>query len=130
MVVGDLGLPGLHVPRPVVEEIRTDTGSVTVQSRHMVAQTVRVRALKRNGVTPTRVSLYDFPYFDFQIFFIKVLWMVGGVTGLTGQTVPRPVVEELKPESDSATVQPQLMVVQSVRGMALKRESATITYVS
>ena len=50
-VPGEGGLTGLHVPRAVVEELRPGGDSVTVQPRHTVVQTVRVRSLRRDSVT-------------------------------------------------------------------------------
>ena len=56
LVAGDPGVPGLHVPRAVVGELRARRDCVTVLLRHTVGQTVRVRALKRNSVTLTNVQ--------------------------------------------------------------------------
>ena len=49
--------------------------------------------------------------------------MVPGVPGLTGPSVPRAVVEELRPGGDSVTVQPRPTVVKTVVVRALKREN-------
>ena len=51
--------------------------------------------------------------------------MVPGVPGLTGLSVHRAVVEELRPGGDFVTVQPRPTVVQTVRGITLRRDSAT-----
>ena len=56
MVPGDPGENGPSVTRAVVEELRPGGDCVTVQPRHTVGQTVRVRALKRNSVTLTNVQ--------------------------------------------------------------------------
>ena len=53
--------------------------------------------------------------------------MVLGAPGLTGLSVPRGVVEELRPGGDSVTVQPRPTVVQTVRGITLRRDSATLS---
>ena len=56
MVAGDLGVPGLSVPRHVVEEPRQDRDSVLVQPRPMVAETVRERTQNRNPA-PAHLAL-------------------------------------------------------------------------
>ena len=48
--------------------------------------------------------------------------MVSGAPGLTGLSVPRAVVEEVRPGGDSVTVQPRSTVVQTVRGITLNRD--------
>ena len=53
--------------------------------------------------------------------------MVSGDCGLTGLSVPRAVVEEVRPDRDSVTVQPQPTVVQTVRGINLNRNSARLS---
>ena len=53
--------------------------------------------------------------------------MVPGVPGLAGLHVPIAVVEELGPDRDSVTVQPRPTVVQTVRGITLSRDSATLS---
>ena len=53
--------------------------------------------------------------------------MVPGVTGLTGPSVPRLVVEELRPGRDSVINQLQHMVVKTVMVGTLKRDSVTLT---
>ena len=55
-VVGDLGQPGLHVHRPVGEEIRRERDCVTVQPRNKVVLTVGAKGVKRNSVTHYPVS--------------------------------------------------------------------------
>ena len=55
MVPGEAGDPGQSVPRPVVEEQSPGGDCVTVQSRPMVAETVVVITLNRNGATVTPV---------------------------------------------------------------------------
>ena len=52
--------------------------------------------------------------------------MVSGDRGLTGLSVPRAVMEEVRPERDSVTVQPRPTVVETVRGITLSRNSATL----
>ena len=49
--------------------------------------------------------------------------MVLGEAGGLGPSVPRPVVEELRPGGDSVTVRPRPMVVKTVVVRALKREN-------
>ena len=56
--------------------------------------------------------------------------MVPGVPGLTGLSVPRAVVEELSPGGDSVTVQPRPRGGQTVRGINIRRDSATLRLVS
>ena len=51
--------------------------------------------------------------------------MVSGETGDPGPSVPRAVVEELRPGGDSVTVQPRPTVVKTVRVITLRRDSAT-----
>ena len=46
------------------------------------------------------------------------------------ESVPRAVVEELRPGADSVTVQPRPTVVQTVMEMTLNRDSATLRLVS
>ena len=53
--------------------------------------------------------------------------MVPGDPGLTGLSVHRAVVEELRPDRDCVTVQPRHTVVLSVRVVALKREFVTLS---
>ena len=53
--------------------------------------------------------------------------MVPGDPGENGPSVPRAVVEELRPGRDSATVQPRLTVVKTVMVITLSREGATLT---
>ena len=55
--------------------------------------------------------------------------MVPGVPGLTGLNVPRAVVEELRPGGDSVTVQPRPRGGQTVRGINIRRDSATLRLV-
>ena len=55
--------------------------------------------------------------------------MVPGVPGLTGLCVPRAVVEELRPGGDSVTVQPRPRGGQTVRGINIRRDSATLRLV-
>ena len=50
-----------------------------------------------------------------------------GAPGLNGLSVPRPVVEELRADGDSVTVQPRPMVVQTVRGITLRRDSVILS---
>ena len=52
--------------------------------------------------------------------------MVPGVSGLTGLSVPRAVVEELRPGGDSVTVRPRPRGGQTVRGINIRRDSATL----
>ena len=56
--------------------------------------------------------------------------MVSGDCGLTGLSVPRAVVEEVRPGRDSVTVQPQPTVVQNVRGITLRGDSAILAIVT
>ena len=51
--------------------------------------------------------------------------MVPGDPGENGPSVPRAVVEELRPGGDSVTVRPRPMVVKTVVVRALKRENVT-----
>ena len=51
--------------------------------------------------------------------------MVPGDPGLTGLSVPRAVVVELRPGGDSVTVQPRPRGGQTVRGINIRRDSAT-----
>ena len=55
--------------------------------------------------------------------------MVPGVPGLTGLSVPGAVVEELRPGGDSVTVQPRPRGGQTVRGINIRRDSATLRLV-
>ena len=55
--------------------------------------------------------------------------MVPGVSGLTGLSVPRAVVEELRPGGDSVTVRPRPRGGQTVRGINIRRDSATLRLV-
>ena len=61
---------------------------------------------------------------------LQLLCLVPGAPGLTGLSVPRAVVEELRPGGDSVTVQPRPTVVQTVVEMTLNRESVTLRLVS
>ena len=61
---------------------------------------------------------------------LQAQWMVPGDPGLTGLSVPRAVVEELRPGGDSVTVRPRPRGGQTVRGMTLNRDSATLTNVA
>ena len=56
--------------------------------------------------------------------------MVPGVPGLTGLSVPRAVVKELRAGGDSVTVQPRPRGGQTVRGINIRRDSATLRLVS
>ena len=56
--------------------------------------------------------------------------MVTWDRGLTGLSVPRAVVEEVRPDRDSVTVQPRPTVVETVRGMTLKTLSASLHHVN
>ena len=60
---------------------------------------------------------------------LQVQLRVPGEAGDPGLHVPRPVVEELRPGGDSVTVQPRTMVVLTVMGRALNRDSATLSFV-
>ena len=55
--------------------------------------------------------------------------MVLGEAGGLGPSVPRGVVEELKPGGDSVTVQPWPRGGQTVRGINIRRDSATLRLV-
>ena len=55
--------------------------------------------------------------------------MVTGDPGLTGLNVPSPVVEELRPGGDSVTVRPRPRGEQIVRGINIRRDSATLRLV-
>ena len=55
--------------------------------------------------------------------------MVPGVPGLTGLCVPGAVVEELRPGGDSVTVRPRPRGGQNVRGINIRRDSATLRLV-
>ena len=56
--------------------------------------------------------------------------MVPGDPGENGPSVPRAVVEELRPGRDSVTVQPRPRGGQTVRGMTHNRDSATLINVA
>ena len=53
--------------------------------------------------------------------------MVPGQTGDPGLSVPRAVVEEQRPGGDSVTVQPRPTVVETVRVITLRENSATLS---
>ena len=53
--------------------------------------------------------------------------MVPGQVGDPGLGVPEAVVEEQRPGGDSVTVQPRPTVVQTVWGITLNRNSATLS---
>ena len=55
--------------------------------------------------------------------------MVLGEVGGLGPSVPRLVVEELRPGGDSVTVQPRPRGGQIVRGINIRRDSATLRLV-
>ena len=55
--------------------------------------------------------------------------MVPGVPGLPCLSVPRAVVEELRPGGDFVTVQPRPRGGENVRGINIRRDSATLTNV-
>ena len=55
--------------------------------------------------------------------------MVPGDPGENGPSVPRAVVEELRPGGDSVTVRPRPRGGQTVRGINIRRDSATLTLV-
>ena len=55
--------------------------------------------------------------------------MVPGDPGENGPSVPRAVVEELRPGGDSVTVQPRPRGGQTVRGINIRRDSATLRLV-
>ena len=55
--------------------------------------------------------------------------MVPGVPGLSCLSVPRAVVEELRPGGDFVTVQPRPMVGENAMVILLKRDSATLSHV-
>ena len=55
LVPGVVGDPGNHVVRPVVKELRSGRGCVTVHPQPMVVQSVRVTALHLDIVTLTHV---------------------------------------------------------------------------
>ena len=52
-------------------------------------------------------------------------YLVPGAPGLTGLSVPRAVVEELKPEGDSVTTKPTVEGTAMV--ITLNRDGATLT---
>ena len=52
--------------------------------------------------------------------------MVPGVPGLPCLSVPRAVVEELRPGGDFVTVQPRPWGGETVRGINIRRDSATL----
>ena len=56
--------------------------------------------------------------------------MVLGEAGDLGPSVPRAVVEELRPGGDSVTVQPRPRGGQTVRGINIRRDSATLINVA
>ena len=53
--------------------------------------------------------------------------MVPGDPGENGPSVLRAVVEERRPGGDSVTVQPRPRGGQTVRGINIRRDSATLT---
>ena len=55
--------------------------------------------------------------------------MVPGDPGKNGPSVLRAVVEELRPGGDSVTVQPRPRGGQTVRGINIRRDSATLRLV-
>ena len=55
--------------------------------------------------------------------------MVIGEAGGLGPSVPRPVVEELRPGGDCVTIQLRPSVVQTVLVITLSRDSVTVTNV-
>ena len=55
--------------------------------------------------------------------------MVPGDPGENGLSVPRAVVEELRPGGDSVTVQPRPRGGQTVRGINIRRDSAILRLV-
>ena len=55
--------------------------------------------------------------------------MVLGEAGGLGPSVPRAVVEELRPGGDSVTVRPRPRGGQTVRGINIRRDSATLRLV-
>ena len=54
--------------------------------------------------------------------------MAPGEAGDLGPSVLGPVVEEVRPGEDSVTVQPT--VADTVRGITLSRDTATLTHVA
>ena len=52
--------------------------------------------------------------------------MVPGDPGLTGLSVHRAVVEELRPGGDSVTVRPRPRGGKNVRGIIIRRDRATL----
>ena len=54
--------------------------------------------------------------------------MVPGVPGLTGLSVSGAVVEELRPGGDFVTVQPRPRGGQTVRGINIRRDRATLSH--
>ena len=62
-----------------------------------------------------------------------LLWMVVGVHGQSGVSVPRPVVEELRPDRENVTTQSRLSVVKTVSLMMMmmnKKKHVTLPHVS
>ena len=55
--------------------------------------------------------------------------MVPGDPEENGPSVPRAVVEELRPGGDSVTVRPRPRGGQTVRGINIRRDSATLRLV-
>ena len=55
--------------------------------------------------------------------------MIRGDPGLTGLSVPGAVVEELRPGGDFVTVRPRPRGGQTVRGINIRRDSATLRLV-
>ena len=55
--------------------------------------------------------------------------MVPGDPGENGPSVPGAVVEELRPGRDSVTVRPRPRGGQTVRGINIRRDSATLRLV-
>ena len=58
---------------------------------------------------------------------LQVLLMEAGAPGVTGLSVPTGVVEELRQDKDSVTVQPRPTVVETVRVITLRENSATLS---
>ena len=52
--------------------------------------------------------------------------MVPGDPGKNGESVPRAVVEELRPGGDFVTVQPRPRGGKTVRGINIRRDSVTL----
>ena len=60
---------------------------------------------------------------------MKVLLLVPGVPGLTGLSVLRAVKEERRRGKGGVTVQPQPRGLENVRGINIRRDSATLRLV-